>query len=152
MADLAASGNLNDMDMQAFEELFDAYEKSVFMAAFLILGDRRLASDVVQSTFLKISPKVGKVTLDCSFRVGLFRIMIKQCLVYKDKKLSIVKSDIGEKDVFKERIANLPMIHRIILTLIYYNRMDTMQVAEVLGYPEIFVRWKLQYCKKSLKI
>jgi len=163
-------------DTQAFRSLFSLYENKVFRTAYFILRDRQYAEDVVQNTFLQVYLKIGKLSNTKAFEAWLYKITVTQCssLTRKINKLNVVSMDEGlteldmpmsktfdmpenkaiQKDIQRiimVSIYSLPVKHRTVLTLFYYNNMSIREIADILSCSEGTVKSRLFYSKQELK-
>lgn len=67
-------------DVNAFEHLVHAYEKTVYNLALRSLGNRQDAEDVTQEAFLKAYRSLSSYRGDSKFSVWLYRIVTNLCL------------------------------------------------------------------------
>ena len=67
-------------DVNAFEHLVHAYEKTVYNLALRSLGNRQDAEDVTQEAFLKAYRSLSSYRGDSKFSVWLYRIVSNLCL------------------------------------------------------------------------
>jgi RNA polymerase sigma-70 factor (ECF subfamily) len=67
-------------DTGAFETLLTRHEKGVFGFALRMLGDRMLAEEVAQETFLRVIQSASRYRAKASFRYYLYRIARNQCI------------------------------------------------------------------------
>lgn len=66
-------------DVNAFEELVRAYEKTVYNLALRSLGNAQDAEDVTQEAFLKAYRSLSRFRGESKFSVWLFRIVSNLC-------------------------------------------------------------------------
>ena len=67
-------------DVNAFEHLVHAYEKTVYNLALRSLGNRQDAEDVTQEAFLKAYRSLSSYRGNSKFSVWLYRIVSNLCL------------------------------------------------------------------------
>ena len=70
----------------AFTQLYDLYESKVFGTALRVLGDRALAADATQLTFLTVLRKAGKFDFRSAFSSWLYRVAVNRCIDLKRKR------------------------------------------------------------------
>lgn len=163
-------------DKQAFKFIFTNYRQKVYRTAFLVLKDYQYAEDVVQETFMQVYLKLNKLSNPMAFDKWLYRITMNLCIevIRKHKKISLEASkedlDSDRKNIVidmnvpesklieKEQqksilkcISGLPVKHRTVLVLYYYNDFDVKEIAEVLGSMEGTVKSRLFYGRRLLK-
>jgi RNA polymerase sigma-70 factor (ECF subfamily) len=136
-------------DRAALEELARRYEGPlVGLAAGLLDGNRDMASDAIQETWLRVIRFGKSFRAGSSFKTWLYRIAINQC---RDAKRGATVRGAAENrgaedvpspsesadDTFTLR-AHLRHIHpdrRLILLLCYHQGMTHAQAADILGLP-----------------
>jgi len=67
-------------ETQAFGELVQRYQKSVFNVCYRVLAERREAEDLTQETFLRVHSRLGMFDLDRPFGPWLRRVAANLCL------------------------------------------------------------------------
>lgn len=73
-------------DMTAFRELFDKYEKRIYVICFGIVRQREDALDMVQETFIKTYKSLSYFRHEANFYTWLYRIASNSCLDFLRKK------------------------------------------------------------------
>lgn len=161
-------------DMSAFEALFHQYEKLVYRTAYLVVGDREEAKDILQEVFVSVwkwrqtfDPQKGK------FTTWLHRITINQCSKKRRKKQPVFLSleeieDKGfqtEASEFPEEVMitreeyerlmkvlnSLNAKHRSVLVLRYFNDLSYCEIAQVIDVPLGTVKSRLNQALKLLR-
>lgn len=176
MIDESILEKAKDGDKQAFRSIFNFYEQKVFSTAYFIMKDRQHAEDVVQEVFLKVYLKVHKLENNKVFEIWLYKITVNACSSFfrKLNKFSTTSIDenimseefpISEKfslpdnilirKEFQEKVMEvvyaLPVKHRTVITLYYYNNMSIKEISSIVGCSEGTVKSRLFYGKKELK-
>ncbi|KAA3609670.1 MAG: RNA polymerase sigma factor [Calditrichaeota bacterium] len=72
--------------MQAFENLYRAYEQQLLSTAHRMLGNTQDAEDAVQLAFLKLYRNIGKFKFKSKISTYLFRILLNVCFDQMKKK------------------------------------------------------------------
>jgi len=161
-------------DVSAFETLFRQYEKLVYRTAYLIMGRRDTAEDVLQEVFISVwksrhtyDPNKGKLT------TWLHRITVNECFRKKSGKasttISLEEKGIDppemkhtaqpeeititkmEYDRLLKALETLDTKHRSVLVLRYFNGLSYAEIAEALEIPLGTVKSRLNQSLKYLK-
>ncbi|MHA6792545.1 sigma-70 family RNA polymerase sigma factor [Pseudonocardia bannensis] len=74
-------------DMQAFSELFDRYHEIVFRYVLFRMGDRTLAEDITQETFVRALRRIGSVSYQ-GRDIGAWFVTIARNLIFDHVKSS----------------------------------------------------------------
>ena len=72
-------------DTQAFQQLVEAYSHKVYATSYRILGNKELAEDCVQETFLKIYTKLGSFSGQSKFSTWLYSIAVNTAIDFQRK-------------------------------------------------------------------
>lgn len=164
-------------DINAFEALFHQHYKLVFKTAYLNLGNREDAEDVLQEVFVAVwksrstfDPTKGKLT------TWLHRITINQCINRKRRKqvaiLSVEEARDSGFDLPQIRGSELPdellmnrleyerMVkavnsldgkHHPVLVLRYFGDLSYGEIAEILDIPLGTVKSRLNQAIRTLR-
>jgi RNA polymerase sigma-70 factor (ECF subfamily) len=166
-------------DVQAFEELFERYERRLFTFFYRLTSNTEEAKDHTQETFLRLwKGRVG-YTPKGRFTTYIFQIAKNHFLNEHDKKKTrislnqfnsndperfikeqnisdnsynrVVANEIGF--TISKAVAVLPEIHRIVYVLSEEHRLSYKEISEVLGCPVGTVSSrKVEAIKKLRKI
>jgi RNA polymerase sigma-70 factor (ECF subfamily) len=80
-----------DGDEQAFEALFHAYERRVYLLCVRMTGDSSEAEDLTQETFLQIFRKISTFRNESAFATWLHRVAVNVVLMHhRRKRLQVV--------------------------------------------------------------
>jgi RNA polymerase sigma-70 factor (ECF subfamily) len=80
-----------DGDEQAFEALFHAYERRVYLLCVRMTGDWSEAQDLTQETFLQIFRKINTFRNESAFATWLYRVAVNVVLMHhRRKRLQLV--------------------------------------------------------------
>lgn len=166
-------GNVN-----AFEMLVNAYEKTVYNLALRTLGNPQDAEDVTQEAFLKAYRSLSSYRGDSKFSVWLYRIVSNLCLdQLRAKKRRptqslTVENDEGEEDTLeipdeqfspeklldrkltqesvRRGLASLPDDAKQILLLREIQGMSYEEIADVLDLEPGTVKSRIFRARKKL--
>lgn len=149
----------------SIEELIDQYGDGILRLCLIYLGDRQLAEDAFQDTFLKAwkhlsgfrgdsSPKtwltrIALNTCRSMLRMGWFRLMRRSQDV--DALLDLAApEDEGALDLTRE-VCALPGKYREVILMHYYENLNTREIADMLHLPAGTVSTRLRAAKKLLR-
>jgi RNA polymerase sigma-70 factor (ECF subfamily) len=156
-------------DREAFSRLVDLYDQRLLYFVRRILGDTDGAFDVLQSVWLTVHRKLGKLNSLDAFRVWLYRIAHDNAVseLRKESKRPVsfeeVETIAGADDANAEEIAvenaelvhlalrGLSIDHRRVLTLRFLEDMTIEDIAEVIGCRAGTVKSRLHYAKAALR-
>ncbi len=165
-------------DVNTFEHLMHAHEKTVYNLALRSLGSREDAEDVTQETFLKAYRSLGSFRGDCKFSVWLYRIVSNLCLDQlrarkrRPTQSLTVENDDGEEDQLEipdehfspeklldrkltrqsvqRGLASLPDDSRQILLLREIRGMSYEEIGQTLGLEPGTVKSRIFRARKRL--
>lgn len=167
-----------DGDVNAFEQLMHAHEKTVYNLALRSLGNPQDAEDVTQEVFLKAYRSLSSFRGDSKFSVWLYRIVSNLCLDFLRAKSRrpaqslTVEDDEGEVDELEipdehfspeklldrkltresvqRGLASLPDDARQILLLRELKGLSYEEIADVLGLEPGTVKSRIFRARKRL--
>ena len=163
-------------DVEAFETIFQQYYKLVFKTAYLMVGNKEEAEDVLQEAFVAMwrsrktfDPNKGKLT------TWLCRITVNQCTSrLRAKRVAITSLDEAKNDGFdlQDTSAQLPEElcikqweyeqvvkavgslngkHRAAVVLRYFGDLSYEEISQVLHIPLGTVKSRLSQAIKILR-
>jgi RNA polymerase sigma-70 factor (ECF subfamily) len=151
----------------AFEALYLRYRDWVVALAYRFTGDRDLALDVMQETFLYVLRKTPGLALTAAFKTFLYpavrHLAITACqkrgrLVSDDQALAALpatdapaSSDLGAALAEVPGIAGLPAGQREVLILRFVDDLPLAEIALALGLPLGTVKSRLHNALESLR-
>ncbi|MEN8150569.1 MAG: sigma-70 family RNA polymerase sigma factor [Planctomycetota bacterium] len=83
----------------AFDALFTKFQNRVFNTACRVLGDRDLAADVTQETFITIMKKAGRFDFRAAFSSWVYRITVNLCIDVRRKRSRQRALSLGDPEV-----------------------------------------------------
>ncbi len=158
-------------DRQAFDSLYERYSIRLFRSACLITGNKALAEDVLQETFLTCYLHIRELRRADSLKYWLYQIMTRTCHKL-GKKYAKELPDEGifemseqkgshhfagiEQEVIgslaiREMLATLSEKEREAVILYYYDNLTTKEIAKILHLFEGTVKSRLYQSRKKLK-
>lgn len=146
------------------EELIDQYGDGILRLCLLYLGDRQLAEDAFQETFVRAWKGLDGFRGESSHRTWLTRIALNTCrsmlrtrwfrLLRRtqdiDALLDLPAPEDAAPDLTRELCA-LPGKYREVILMYYYENMNTREIADMLHLPAGTVSTRLRTAKRLLR-
>lgn len=152
---------------QQFEAWLTEYEDAVLRTCYIYLGDRMLAEDALQDTFLKVWRNIDRFEgrNGCSIRTWIMHIAINTCKDYKrtawlrhtDLSQSIEDLPLTSHDVSEESralfldVMRLPGRYKQVILLYHFHGMTMAEVGETLYISRSSVQHRLQKAYACLR-
>ena len=147
----------------ALSEWLEEYGDLINRTCCLILGDRALAEDAAQETFIRAWKSMAQFKGDASPKTWLTRIAINVCrnirrtAWFRRFDRSVIPEDLPLSAPDEDRtllltVQQLPEKHRHIVVLRYYQGMSLDEAAKVLGVSRSTAHHRLQKALKQLRI
>jgi RNA polymerase sigma-70 factor (ECF subfamily) len=175
VADTTLAG-LKRGDSGALEAVMSHYQHRLYRFLIRLTQDPATAEDLFQQTWLRVIEKIGRYDARHHFTPWLFAVARNLAIDYLRKRREIsleVSPEFGLSPIERltaagadpleqllefERgamlaaaIANLPLIHREVLTLRFEEDMKLEQISEVSGVPLSTVKSRLLRAMESLR-
>jgi len=136
-----------------FKPIVDVFDRKLFGTALLITGDRGLAEDATQETFVRAWSRIGSLSDSAKLQAWLMRILFNYLKGQKRRK-TVPQVEIeaamtvhdrsggadlhtlaGETaDEMYKVIASMPEDQRTVLVLRYYEEMSLDEIVEATGW------------------
>jgi RNA polymerase sigma-70 factor (ECF subfamily) len=154
----AIKGNKN-----AFEELLVIHSDQLYRTAFLYVGNREDALDIVQETAYKAFLAVGQLKNERFFLTWLTKILIHCAFdVIKKKKkeipieniIDLSSGKIEKRDEHVDLVRAINQLkehYRNAVILFYFQDLPISEVAKIMNVPENTVKTYLHRGKSQLK-
>jgi len=149
------------------EEWVQQYADAILRVCFLYLGDRSLAEDALQDTFLKAWKAMDRFEKKgvCSEKAWLMRIAVNTCRDYRRGRwfrhmdISTALEELPPRLLAREAedralamdVARLPDKHRQVILLHYFQNLTLQETAQALGIPKSTVYKRLVRAEEMLK-
>lgn len=156
-------------DVEAYGEIVARYERTVFSAAYRILGLREDAEDAAQETFVKAYRNLKRFNLELPFAPWIRRIAV-------NLSLNILRARRPQEDLEDERVAKreaafqpeilaiqsenrqrilsglmaLPEPYRVVVVLRHYHDMSYAEMADALRLPLSTIKSNLFRARRML--
>ena len=138
-----------------FEDVVREHQEGVYGAALRILGDRELALDAANQTFMKAYRSIGSYDASRPIKHWLLRIAVNEAITIgrarrrerarqapeaeaaalPDRSATPEREalDREARDGIRAAVATLPELYREVVVLRYFNELSVDEVAAVLG-------------------
>ncbi len=153
-------------DQTAFEKLYDAYSPALYGISLGILGEKDLAQDIVQESFVKIykninsfNPKKGSfftwvLNINRNTAIDAYRKMAK-----KPKMVAIGKESVNNQWIEQKTdeiglidlLSVLPEKQQVVIEHIYFKGFTQKETAEALDIPVGTVKTRARKALSILK-
>ena len=148
---------------QSLEELIEAYQKSLYAAAFNICRNTDDANDVVQDTFIQYYTTKKQFQDEEHLKAWLLRVAINRAKdisrsFWKKNRLSIedyadaVPFESREETGLFEAVMRLPEKYREVIHLYYYEDLSIKETARILRITEGSVKMRLSRGRSFLRV
>jgi RNA polymerase sigma-70 factor (sigma-E family) len=132
----------------SLEDLYLRHAGAAVRLAFLLTGDRDLAQDLAQDSFVRVAGRFRQLRRPDAFDAYLRRAVINACAshhrrtrvarAYLERQRhaaepTIDAPDVGTREQLRAALRELPMRQRAAVVLRYYDDLPEQQVAETLG-------------------
>ena len=167
IAETAADDTLaraREGDHDAFASLIEEYQSIVYSIAFHFFGDRARAEEIAQDVFLQLYRSLGSIESRSHLTHWVRQVTSRKCIDearrrtprrvdFNDVDVSVAPKD---ADPFlarrlRARIALLPDLQRLILTLRYQEDLGPSDIGRTLGMPENTVKSYLHRALTALR-
>jgi|LSQX01.2.fsa_nt_gb RNA polymerase sigma-70 factor (ECF subfamily) len=147
------------------ETLIHQHGDSLLRLCFMYLGDRAMAEDALQDTFIKAYRALDKFRGDSSYKTWLTRIAVNVCksirrsawMRHVDRNKSLDNLPAGDvpfemaDDTVIRAVMSLPEHQRTVILLYFYQGFRVPEIAQLLSVPVSTVSSQLQRGKARLK-
>jgi RNA polymerase sigma-70 factor (ECF subfamily) len=167
---------LQSGDLSALTEIMTRYQHRMYRFLLRLTQDPGLADDLFQQTWLRVIEKIGRYDARRQFEPWLFSVARNLTIDYlrqrQPRSLDVVE-DSGESPaerlaatgrdpleslleferggVLAAAIAELPVIHREVLTLRFEEELKLEQIADIAGIPVSTVKSRLLRALERLR-
>ena len=156
---------------EALRALFERHKDKVYSIAVRYSGDRTVAMDIAQDTFLKLLSSIQQFRGDASFESWLYRLVVNCCLDYhrKRRRLRPLLDEVldlfrapdesalhdllreEQADRVQQLVAQLPEEQRMVVVLRYTEDLSYEEIADLLGCRRGTVASRLNRAHKALE-
>lgn len=157
--------NLSQLD--DFEAFFEGHKNLVFRVAYLMMGDRGQAEDVMQEVFVAAWKSSGSFNPDKGkLKSWLYRITVNKCIsTQRRKKVEMVWEVVEspsepaedtllkreEREVVMQAVNSLDEKHHAVLVLRYFDDLSYGEIARALSIPLGTVKSRMNKALEMLR-
>lgn len=148
-------------DAEAFIQLMELCEQSMYKSAKAILANEEDIGDAIQETILAAYKNLWALKEPQYFKTWLTRILINKCkdIIKENQKVILIneykeegyKDNIATKLEVEECMNELSREHQTVLNLYYNEGFNTREISQLLDENENTVRSRLTRAKKYFK-
>ena len=159
-------------DRSAFDSLFAKYQDYVYNIVYGIVGKQEEAHDVTQEVFVQVYRSLGSFRRGSRFATWLYRIAVNRAVdaarasrgwrwLPFDETLNATPDPAdspvrtaerhSEQDVVQQVLMQVPVQHRDILVLRYYQDLSVEEISEVLGCSISAAKVRLHRARQHFK-
>jgi RNA polymerase sigma-70 factor (ECF subfamily) len=154
-------------DLQAFEALFREHAPRVLQTAYLILGDRQTAEDVMQEAFAQTFRVIGQLREPEAFRSWLYKLTVRRAWQESARERSQQEAarrlaafppppgaapfdEAERRKLVADAVLQLSAQQRAAIVLFYFQDRPLGEIATILDAPEGTVKSWLHRAKATL--
>jgi len=148
-------------DRAATDRVIVACWPHAYRIAAAILRSREAAEDAAQEACAVLYRNVVRLRVPAAFNTWFYRIVVRQATLLQRKRrlaeivAAVLPQPEAETDPTSRidvlaAVDRLPTRQRTVVMLSYYARMNSREIAGVLGIPDSSVRFALMNAKKTL--
>jgi RNA polymerase sigma-70 factor (ECF subfamily) len=158
---------------EAFARIVDEYNTLMLRTAFVIVGDRDIAEDIVQDSFIQAWNHLSDLRRAEALRSWLMRIVVNQCISFKRRlarSLAFTRQALSDQETdliaraaddykgcmerdwdLARAIESLPIKQRVVIVLHYYNNMTLPEISQSLNTSENTLKKRIQAALNNLR-
>ncbi len=176
MDELESITLLKKGDLSGLEELVGRHQVEAVQIAYLIVGDRPLAEDITQSSFLKAAERIHQFDSDRDFRPWFLRIVTNDAIKASSRSKRQLSLDLAQEAAAApdwlydpnpgpEELANTAETRRMVwesmqlltpkqraaIVMRYFLDMKEREISRELDRPLSSVKWSIHAAKERLR-
>jgi RNA polymerase sigma-70 factor (ECF subfamily) len=151
-------------DQAAFAQLFERYHAPILNYLHRMVGDRALAEDLTQDTFIKAYNALARTKPDLAFKAWLYRIATNTAISHLRRGKIIkwlpfvteretpdehIEKSVTRKMDINEALAKLPQHYSTALLLRHYQGLSLAETAQALDVTENAAKLRLFRARKA---
>ncbi len=170
--ELAFIAQAKQGDLDAFSALYELHKTAIFRTALAITGEKMLAEEILQETFLRAYRHIRKMRDGVSLSPWLYRVAVNQAYDLTAKKrrgttiinalierltmqpLASPERKLEERELqalIYEAINKLEFKQRATLVLFYLQNFSMLEIAGIMDCPVGTVKSRLHYARLNLR-
>ena len=151
-------------DTWAFERLFEQYHAPILNYLHRMVGDRAMAEDLTQDSFVKAYRALPGTKPDLAFKAWLYRIATNTAISQLRRRKVLrflpflptqdfssgenVERSVGHRHDVEQALKQLPEHYAAVLILRHYEGLSLAETAEALGITENAAKLRLFRARK----
>lgn len=178
MDDVTAISCLKQGDLNGLETLVKRYQVRALHAAYLVVYDRAVAEDVVQTAFVKVAERIHQFDEERPFAPWFFRIVLNDAIKVAKKRDRIISLEneaeedshrlaawlmdptpspgqlVEEKELRQQildAIQSLEPEQRAVIVMRYYLDWSEADMSRKMDRPLSTIKWWLREARKRLR-
>lgn len=164
--------NVQNGDMQAFEQLFELYKYKALRTIYSMTRDKDISEDIVQEVFVSCYTSIKDLKNPEYFKTWFYRMLTRTTWRYMEKEKRLIPvEDISRKlecsneksslekveqkessELLYQEILKLQPKLQTTLILYYYNEFSVKEIAQTMGCLEGTVKSRLYTGRRRLKV
>lgn len=163
---------IQEGELEEFREIVRRYEAKLHYYAFRILGDKDMAEDAIQESFIKAYKNINSFDIRKKFSSWMYRIVHNESInLYHKNKDHLSIEDFHEtlsngetersvqkridlkknREILDKAVSTLPIKYREVIILRYFEDKSYEEISEILRMPANTVGTFINRGKKELK-
>lgn len=152
-------------DQVAFARLFEQYHAPVLNYLHRMVGDRALAEDLAQDTFVKAYNALPGTRPDLAFKAWIYRIATNTAISHLRRRKIVqwipfmpgmdragddsIERTVGRQHDIEQTLDKLPKHYAAVLLLRHYQGLSLAETADALGITENAAKLRLFRARKA---
>ena len=152
-------------DQVAFAQLFEQYHAPILNYLHRMVGDRAVAEDLTQDSFIKAYNALPSTRPDLAFKPWLYRIATNTAISSLRRKKIVqwipfmpghdhasegsIEGSVGRRHDIQQTLEKLPKHYAAVLLLRHYQGLSLAETAESLGITENAAKLRLFRARKA---
>lgn len=152
-------------DQAAFARLFEQYQAPILNYLHRMVGDRALAEDLTQDTFVKAYNALPGTRPDLAFKAWLYRIATNTAISHLRRRKIVqwipflaghdqasgesIERTVGRRQDILQTLERLPKHYAAVLLLRHYQGLSLAETAAALGITENAAKLRLFRARKA---
>jgi RNA polymerase sigma-70 factor, ECF subfamily len=172
MDEWRAIARLKEGDIAGLEALVRSHQTRAVRAAYLIVRDRALAEDVVQTAFVRVYERIARFDDSRPFGPWFMKVVVNDAIKAATRRertvrsggmddpiLGLADAESGPQELAEEAderrrvwaaLEKLPPAQRAVVVQRYYLGMSEAEMAEYESSPPGTIKWRLHAARKRL--
>ena len=158
-------GRAREGDQIAFGRLFEQYHAPILNYLHRMVGDRAMAEDLTQDTFIKAYNALPETRPDLAFKAWLYRIATNTAISHLRRKKIVqwvpfladhdrpgeesIERIVTRQTDIERTLAKLPKHYAAVLLLRHYQGLSLAETAAALGITENAAKLRLFRARKA---